>query len=115
MLSKGIESENPQRIKMLLWSIFAGSKGCINRVKIVLQLKQTPLNANQLCKRLELDYKIVERHLEILEKQNLVAKVGYRYGAIYFLCPILESNFNLFNEVVDKSKNCKENLQIHSS
>ncbi len=115
MLSKGIESENPQRIKMLLWSIFAGSKGCINRVKIVLQLKQTPLNVNQLCKRLELDYKIVERHLEILEKQNLVAKVGYRYGAIYFLCPILESNFNLFNEVVDKSKNCKENLQIHSS
>ena len=110
-----IETESPQQIKMLFWSVFAGSKGCINRVKIVLQLKQTPLNTNQLCKRLELDYKIVERHLEILEKQNLVTKVGYRYGAIYLLCPILESNFNLFNEVADKSKNCKENLQIHSS
>jgi len=110
-----IEAKTPQYTKMLFWSIFAGSKGCINRVKIVLQLKQTPLNTNQLSERLGLDYKVVERHLEILEKQNLVEKVGYRYGVIYFLCPILESNFNLFNEVADKSKNCKENLQIHSS
>jgi len=110
-----IETKSPQQIKMLFWSVFEGSKGCINRVKIVLQLEQTPLNANQLCKRLGLDYKVVERHLEILEKQNLVEKVGYRYGSIYFLCPILESNFNLFNEVADKSENCKENLQIRSS
>ena len=110
-----IETISPQQIKMLFWSVFAGSKGCINRVKIVLQLKQTPLNTNQLSERLGLDYKVVERHLEILEKQNLVEKVGYRYGVIYFLCPILESNFNLFDEVADKSTNCKENLQIRSS
>ncbi len=42
MASKGIESENPQEIKMLLWNTFAGSKGCINRVKIVSQLKKMP-------------------------------------------------------------------------
>ena len=72
-----IETKSPQQIKILFWSVFAGSKGCINRVKTVLQLKQTPLNTNQLCKRLELDYKIVERHLKILEYHNLVAKVGY--------------------------------------
>jgi len=41
MSSKGIESENTQQIKMLLWSTFAGSKGCINRVKIVTQLRET--------------------------------------------------------------------------
>jgi len=105
-----IEVKTPQHTKMLFWSVFAGSKGCINRVKIVLQLKQTPLNTNQLSERLGLDYKVVERHLEILEKQNLVAKVGYRYAVIYILTPILESNFNLFNEVADKSENCKENL-----
>jgi len=115
MLSKGIESENPQRIKMLLWSIFAGSKGCINRVKIVLQLKKTPLNTNQLSERLGLDYKVIERHLEILGKHELVTKVGNRYGGTYFLSSLLESNLKLFDEVADKSKNCKENLQIHSS
>jgi len=112
---KELGPKEPQQIKMLFWSVFAGSKGCINRVKIVLKLKQTALNANQLSKQLGLDYKVVERHLEILEKQNLVEKVGYRYGTIYFLSPILESNLNLFDEMADKSKNCKENLQIRSS
>ncbi len=108
MLSKGIESENPQQIKMLLWSIFAGSKGCINRVKIVLQLKKTPLNTNQLSEQLGLDYKVIERHLEILGKHELVTKVGDRYGSTYFLSSLLESNLELFYEVADKSKNCKE-------
>jgi len=116
MLTKNeIVSQNPQQTKMLFWSIFAGSKGCINRVKIVLKLKQTPLNTNQMSKRLGLDYKVVERHLEILEKKNLVEKVGYRYGTIYFLSSILESNFNLFDEVADKSKNCKENFRSQNT
>jgi len=44
---KEIESKDPKQIKMLFWSVFAGSKGCINRVKIVLKLKHTPLNTNQ--------------------------------------------------------------------
>ena len=109
MASKGIESENPQQFKMLLWSTFAGSKGCINRVKIVSQLKKTPLNTNQLSEQLGLDYKVIERHLEILEKHELVIKVGNRYGSTFFLSSLLESNLNLFDEVANKSKNCKEN------
>ncbi len=109
MSAKKIESANPQQIKMLLWSVFAGSKGCINRVKVVLQLKKTPLNTNQLSEQLGLDYKVIERHLEILEKNELVTKVGDRYGSTFFLSSILRSNLNLFDEVADKSKNCKEN------
>jgi len=109
MSSKGIESENPRQIKMLLWSTFAGSKGCVNRVKIVSQLRKTPLNTNQISDQLGLDYKVIERHLEILEKHELVIKVGNRYGSTYFLSLLLEHNLNLFDEVADKSKNCKEN------
>lgn len=106
-------SKDSKQIKMLFWSVFAGSKGCINRVKVVLKLKHTPLNTNQLSELLKLDYKVVERHLEVLEKNNLVTKVGIRYSITYFLSPLLESNLNLFDEVADKSKNCKDNLQIN--
>ena len=109
MSAKKIESANPQQIKMLLWSVFAGSKGCINRVKVVLQLKKTPLNTNQLSEQLGLDYKVIERHLEILEKNKLVTKVGNRYGSTFSLSSTLEYNLNLFDEVAAKSKNCKEN------
>ncbi len=105
-----IESHSDKQIKMLLWSVFAGSKGCINRVKIVLKIKHTPLNTNQISELLGLDYKVVERHLEILDKNNLVTKVGNRYSVTYFLSPLLESNLNLFDEVAEKSKNCKESL-----
>ena len=108
MSSKEIESNNTLQIKMLLWSTFAGSKGCINRVKIVSQLKKMPLNTNQLSKQLGLDYKVIERHLEILEKHELVIKVGNGYRSTYFLSSLLEYNLNLFDEVADKSKNCKE-------
>jgi len=110
---KEIESKDPKQIKMLFWSVFAGSKGCINRVKIVLKLKHNPLNTNQLSELLKLDYKVIERHLEVLEKNNLVTKVGIRYSVTYFLSPLLESNFNLFDDVADKSKNCNDDLQIN--
>ncbi len=110
---KEIESKDPKQIKMLFWSVFAGSKGCINRVKVVLKLKHAPLNTNQLSELLKLDYKVIERHLEVLEKNNLVTKVGIRYSVTYFLSPLLESNFNLFDEVADKSKNCNDDLQIN--
>jgi len=113
MSSKGIESENPQQFKMLLWRVFAGSRGCINRVKIVSQLRETPLNTNQLSNKLGLNYKVVERHLDILDKNGLVINAGDRYGTTYFLSTLLETNLNLFDEVADKAKNCKENLKIN--
>ncbi len=113
MSSKGIESDNPQQIKMLLWSTFAGSKGCVNRVKIVSKLRKTPLNANQISKQLGLDYKVVERHLDILDDNGLVMKAGDRYGVTYFLSLLLESNLNLFDEVANKANNCKENLKTN--
>jgi len=107
------ETKSLEQIKMLVWTVFAGSKGCVNRVKIVSQLRNTPLNTNQLSDQLGLDYKVVERHLDILDNNDLVKKVGDRYGKTYFLSTLLESNLNLFDQVADKAKNCKENLKIN--
>ena len=107
------ETKSLEQIKMLIWKVFAGSRGCINRVKIVSQLRETPLNTNQLSNKLGLNYKVVERHLDILDNNGLVIKVGTRYGVTYFLSLLLESNLNLFDQVADKAKNCKENLKIN--
>jgi len=99
---KEVESTSPQQIKMLLWSVFAGSKGCINRVKIVLKIKQTPLNTNQLSQVLGLDYKVVEHHMKTLEKNNLVTKIGTKYGATYFVSQLFEEGEAVFDEIVAK-------------
>lgn len=50
---------NDPHIKLLFWFLFAGSRGGSNRLRIVQTIREKPLNANQLAKDLELDYKAI--------------------------------------------------------
>jgi len=93
---------NDPSSKRLLWFLFAGSRGGLNRIKIVSILKETPLNANQLAKELGLDYKAIQHHIRVLEKNNIVAKAGEKYGVTYFISTFLEVNMESFDEIVQK-------------
>jgi DNA-binding transcriptional ArsR family regulator len=90
--------------KRLLWFIFAGSKGGHNRMKIIDLVKEKPYNINQLAESLGLDYKAVQHHISVLEKNNLVTKMGEKYGVLYFFSNYLEANIEAFNEVRSKIK-----------
>jgi DNA-binding transcriptional ArsR family regulator len=89
--------------KRLLWYLFAGSKGGNNRIKIVDLLKERPYNINQLSEALALDYKAIRHHITVLEKNNLVAKMGEKYGVLYFISNYLEVNLEAFNEIKSKT------------
>jgi DNA-binding transcriptional ArsR family regulator len=91
--------------KRLLWYLFAGSKGGNNRLKIIDLLKERPYNINQLADVLDLDYKSIQHHIIVLEKNNLVSKMGEKYGIMYFVSNYLEVNIGAFNEIVSKIKN----------
>lgn len=98
---------NDPYVKRLLWFLFTGSRGGLNRIRIVSILKEKPLNANQLAKELNLDYKAIQHHINILEKNNIITKVGEKYGVTYFISTFLEVNMETFDEIVtklDKSK-----------
>jgi len=43
---------NDPHTKRLLWFVFAGSRGGLNRLRIISTIKQKPLNTNQLAKEL---------------------------------------------------------------
>ncbi len=45
---------NDPYAKRLLWFVFTGSRGGLNRLKIIIKLKENPLNTNQLAKELGL-------------------------------------------------------------
>ena len=62
--------------KRLFWYLFAGSRGGNNRIKIIELLKEHPFNINQLAETLKLDYKAIQHHISVLEKNNMVSKVG---------------------------------------
>ena len=87
-------------VKHLLWMVFVGSRGGQNRIRLVFVLKRSPLNANQLTKKLDLNYRAIQHHLEVLEKNNLVSHIGQKYGTNYFLSTLLESNMKIFDELV---------------
>jgi DNA-binding transcriptional ArsR family regulator len=90
--------------KRLLWYLFAGTKGGQNRIKIIDLLREQPYNINKLAEYLGLDYKAVQHHINVLEKNNLVSKVGEKYGVLYFISNYLEINIQAFNEVKSKIK-----------
>ncbi len=96
-----------QTARRLLWYLFAGSKGGENRVKIIKLLQETPLNINRMAEVLNLDYKAVQHHVDVLEKNNLISRMGEKYGIMYFVSNYLESNMDSFKEIVNKINKSK--------
>lgn len=89
-------------LKYLLGWLIAGTRGGLTRAKIILALKEAPQNANQLATSLKLDYRTIRHHLEVLKKNKLIVSAGEGYGTTYFLSPIMEENYALFEEILKK-------------
>lgn len=85
--------------RRLLWFLFAGSRGGENRIRIINLLKEQPYNINQLAEVMGLDYKAIQHHISVLEKNNMVTKSGEKYGVLYFISNYLEHNIQAFEEV----------------
>ena len=87
-------------MKKLLWWLIVGTKGGINRARIIDILHDRPYNANQLAEKLGLDYKTVRHHLNVLAKDGIITSSGEgRYGNVYFLSGLMESNYDIFEEI----------------
>ena len=90
-------------MKRLLWWLIAGTKGGVNRARIIRIIQDRPYNANHLAEMLELDYKTVRHHLKVLEENGLIISSGEkRYGTLYFLSSSLEANFDTFEEIWER-------------
>lgn len=87
-------------MKQLLWYLLVGSRGGETRCRILDCILQEPCNAHQLSIKLHLDYKTIKHHVDILEKNNLLASVNKgNYGAVYFVSPLFESEKVVYNEI----------------
>jgi DNA-binding transcriptional ArsR family regulator len=83
---------------LLLWLI-VGSRGGVNRGRIIEAISKEPLNANQLCTLLGVDYRTVRHHIDVLEKNNIIVSVGEHYGKGYFLSQEVEQSYGDFEEI----------------
>ena len=90
--------------KNLLFYVFVGSRGGDNRIRIIESLQILPKNTNQLANELGLNYRAIQHHIEVLEKNNLITKVGDKYGVNYFPSNFFDVNVEIFKEIISKSK-----------
>lgn len=89
-------------LKYLLGWLIAGTRGGLTRAKIIKALKEAPRNANQLANLLKMDYRTIRHHLKVLLKNRIITSAGEGYGLTYFLSPMMEENYALFEEIVNK-------------
>jgi predicted transcriptional regulator len=49
-----------------------------------------------------IDYKTIQHHIRILEKNNLVTKIGDKYGILYFISNYMEKNIESYYSIKKK-------------
>jgi DNA-binding transcriptional ArsR family regulator len=70
--------------RLLFW-LLEGTKGGPTRIQILSLLAKKPMNMRQLALAAKLDYKTVEHHIKLLEKNFIIDCVGSGYGKMYFV------------------------------
>ncbi len=91
-----------KQTRNLLLYLFSSTRVGFTRLRIIMHLLDQPFNTHQLSKALDLDYKAVQHHMKVLEKNNMVSKIGEKYGAIFHLSNFLEINISALDEAIDK-------------
>jgi predicted transcriptional regulator len=94
-------ADDPE-LRRLLWFLLGGSRGGLNRARIIIRLKDKPSNQNQLAGDLGLQYKAIQHHVRVLVRNSLLLGTGEKYGMTYSLSPWMESRFDIFLEVCKK-------------
>ncbi len=107
--ARTIKAKSPIQTKIVFWGLFVGSRGAPNRIRIMSALRKMSSNRNQLSIELDLEYKAIQHHLKVLEKNNLVRKIGNHYGVVYCVSPLFENNEIVFDEIVYRLKNLNKN------
>lgn len=84
-----------------LWYVLTGTRGGKNRIRLLQTLDERPRNANQLAEDLDLDYKTVRHHLEVLEENNIVRDSGDDYGAVYLPTEQVRVHWETVETIID--------------
>lgn len=84
----------------VLWYVLAGTRGGANRARIVQALDDRPRNANQLADDLDLDYKTVRHHLDVLVDNDVVRDSGDDYGAVYLPTEQARDHWGVVEEII---------------
>jgi DNA-binding transcriptional ArsR family regulator len=89
-------------MEAVLWHVLTGTRGGGNRVRILQALDERPRNANRLAEDLDLDYKTVRHHLDVLTDNDVLEKSGDDYGAVYLPTQQARDHWGTIEEIIER-------------
>ena len=87
-------------MEKVLWYVLAGTRGGINRVRLLRAIDQRPRNANQLAEELDLNYDTIRHHLDVLADNDVVTSSGDDYGAVYLPSDATRQHWDIVEEII---------------
>ena len=87
----------------VLFYLLVGTRGGTNRIRLLRSLLDQPQNANQLAEELELDYKTVRHHLDLLEEHGVVEATGGQYATVYFTTDSFEAHRSTVEQILTQA------------
>ena len=87
-------------MEAVLWYVLTGTRGGENRARILQALDEQPRNANRLAEALDLDYKTVRHHLDVLMDNDIIESSGDEYGAIYLPSDRARHHWDTIEEII---------------
>ncbi|MFB5628264.1 MAG: ArsR/SmtB family transcription factor [Nitrosarchaeum sp.] len=100
--SKSEQRKPDKQTSKLLFYLFTSTRGGFTRLRIIMRLLERSYNTHQLAQELQLDYKAIQHHMQVLEKNNMVLKIGEKYGAVFHISTFLEVNISALDLAIDK-------------
>lgn len=97
--SPGGKRNTDRSMEKALWYLLTATRGGQNRVRIVRHLSDRPMNANELATELDVSYKTVRHHLEMLEDHGIVETGEESYAKLHFLTDRFKANRETFEEI----------------
>ena len=88
-------------MEAVLWYVLTGTRGGQNRIRLLRALDERPRNANRLAEALDLDYKTVRHHLDVLIDNDILRKSGDDYGAVYLPTERARQHWDTVEEIVE--------------
>jgi PAS domain S-box-containing protein len=98
LLKKELNKSNKQR--KLLCYLIQGTRGGKTRALILKYLSDSPYNANQLAIALNMDYKTIRHHLNVLIKNGVITKNNDACFDLYYISKNIESDLNEVNQEI---------------
>ena len=100
--SQSEQRKPDKQTSKLLFYLFTSTRGGFTRLRIIMLLLERSYNTHQLALELQLDYKAVQHHMKVLEKNNMILKIGEKYGAMFYISAFLEVNIGALDMAIDK-------------